>query len=200
MTTEHSARCQLENHWSDVGGSEPPPREACGVFGIYSADEDVARTTYFGLYALQHRGQESAGIAVSDGEEIRFYKNMGLVSQAFSEDILRQLEGHIAIGHTRYSTTGSSRVENAQPILYDGPLGRVLVAHNGNITNTAAIRRELEAQGRTFQTTTDSELIAAMAARGWARQRRRQYPGRDAAPGRLVQPRLPDERGADRGA
>ena len=166
MTTEHYARCQLQDHVSDVGSSDPPPREACGVFGIYSTHEDVARTTYFGLYALQHRGQESAGIAVSDGKEIRFYKNMGLVSQVFTEDILRQLEGHIAIGHTRYSTTGSSRVENAQPLPYDGPLGKVMVAHNGNITNTAAVRRELEAQGNTFQTTTDSELIAALAARG----------------------------------
>ena len=124
MTTEHYARCQLQDHVSDVGSSDPPPREACGVFGIYSTDEDVARTTYFGLYALQHRGQESAGIAVSDGKEIRFYKNMGLVSQVFTEDILRQFEGHIAIGHTRYSTTGSSRVENAQPLLYDGPAGQ----------------------------------------------------------------------------
>ena len=166
MTTEQDAQCQREDHLPGIGVSEPPPREACGVFGIYSTDEDVARTTYFGLYALQHRGQESAGIAVSDGEEIRFYKNMGLVSQVFSEDILRQLEGHIAIGHTRYSTTGSSRIENAQPILYEGPLGKVMVAHNGNITNTASIRRELEAQGNTFQTTTDSELIAALAATG----------------------------------
>ncbi|MAG36913.1 MAG: amidophosphoribosyltransferase [Dehalococcoidia bacterium] len=166
MTTEHYSPRRHQDQPPGAGSADPPPRDACGVFGIYSTDEDVARTTFFGLYALQHRGQESAGIAVSDGEEIRFYKNMGLVSQVFTEDILRQLEGHIAIGHNRYSTTGSSRVENAQPILYDGPLGKVMVAHNGNITNAASIRGELDALGYSFQTTTDSELIAALAATG----------------------------------
>src|SRR6476659_6398794 len=122
---------------------EPPPRDACGVFGIYGAGVDAARITYFGLYALQHRGQESAGIATSDGDQMRFYKQMGLVSQVFTEDVLRQLEGHIACGHNRYSTTGSSRPENAQPVFWDAAPapsapepGRIFVAHNGNLVNS----------------------------------------------------------------
>lgn len=164
VTTECAALSPRQDHLISTETCDPHPREACGVFGIYSTHEDVARTTYFGLYALQHRGQESAGIAVSNGDEMRFYKNMGLVSQVFTEDILSQLEGHIAIGHNRYSTTGSSRVENAQPIQYEGPLGKVMVAHNGNLTNAPSIRAELEALGCSFQSTTDSELIAALAA------------------------------------
>jgi amidophosphoribosyltransferase len=140
------------------------PRDACGVFGIYGHGVDVARITYFGLYALQHRGQESAGIATSDGEELRFYKQMGLVSQVFTEDILRQLEGHIAIGHNRYSTTGGSRPENAQPIFADGELGRIFIAHNGNLVNSALLRRQLEERGYRFWSTTDSEVIAALIA------------------------------------
>jgi amidophosphoribosyltransferase len=143
---------------------EAPPREACGVFGIYGPGVDAARTTYFGLYALQHRGQESAGIAVSDGTQQRFYKAMGLVSQVFSEDILRQLEGHIACGHNRYSTTGGSRQENAQPVFYDGPLGRIFIAHNGNLVNSEPLRERLQERGATFRTTTDSEVIAALVA------------------------------------
>jgi amidophosphoribosyltransferase len=143
---------------------ERPPREACGVFGIYGKGVDVARITYFGLYALQHRGQESAGIATSDGEQLRFYKAMGLVSQVFNEDILRQLEGHIACGHNRYSTTGSSRPENAQPVFADCELGRVFIAHNGNLVNSAQLRVRLEEQGVRLYTTTDSEVIAAAIA------------------------------------
>jgi amidophosphoribosyltransferase len=151
---------------------EPPPREACGVFGIYGAGVDAARITYFGLYALQHRGQESAGIATSDGEQLRFYKQMGLVSQVFSEDVLRQLEGHIACGHNRYSTTGGSRPENAQPVFWDDAasrpaghaLGRIFVAHNGNLVNSEILRRRLEEQGASFRSTTDSEVMAALIA------------------------------------
>ncbi len=152
---------------------EQPPREACGVFGIYGKDVEAARITYFGLYALQHRGQESAGIAVSDGEAMRFYKAMGLVSQVFNEDILRQLEGSIACGHNRYSTTGGSREENAQPVFADvdpstsagGPEGRIFIAHNGNLVNSDSLREGLLADGFVPRTSTDSELIAALVAR-----------------------------------
>lgn len=147
-------------------------REACGVFGMYGHGVDAARSTYFGLYALQHRGQESAGIATSDGERLRFYKNMGLVSQVFTEDILRQLTGHIAIGHNRYSTTGSSRAENAGPMFADCDLGRIFVAHNGNLVNSEVLRQRLAAREVTFHSTTDTEVIAAQIAafpgRTWA--------------------------------
>ena len=150
-------------NWSE---GEAPPREACGVFGIYGPGVEAARITYFGLYALQHRGQESAGIATSDGEQQRFYKEMGLVSQVFNEDILRQLEGHIACGHNRYSTTGGSRKENAQPVFADGDLGRIFIAHNGNLTNSEQLREALESEGFRPRTTTDSELIAHLVASG----------------------------------
>ncbi|MGH2350959.1 MAG: amidophosphoribosyltransferase [Chloroflexota bacterium] len=145
--------------------TEPPPREACGVFGIYGEGVEAARITYFGLYALQHRGQESAGIATSDGEQLRFYKAMGLVSQVFTEDILGQLEGHLACGHNRYSTTGGSRSENAQPVFADDrQLGRIFVAHNGNLVNSEPLRRQLEERGVSFHTSTDSEVMAAWIA------------------------------------
>jgi amidophosphoribosyltransferase len=149
------------------GGPEAdsPPREACGVFGVYGPGLDAGRVTYFGLYALQHRGQESAGIATSDGEQERFYKAMGLVSQVFNEDILGQLTGYIACGHNRYSTTGGSRSENAQPVFADdATLGRIFVAHNGNLVNSETLRQGLEAEGVDFRTTTDSEVIAALIA------------------------------------
>jgi len=139
------------------------PREACGVFGIHSRTHDVARIAFFGLYALQHRGQESAGIATADGERIQVHARMGLVAQVFTEEDLRDLEGgHIAIGHTRYSTTGSSRVCNAQPILVDGPAGQIALAHNGNLVNADQLREELEQRGVEFETTTDSEVIGAL--------------------------------------
>src|SRR5918996_1881714 len=109
------------------------PKEACGLFGVWAPDEEVAKLTYFGLYALQHRGQESAGIAVSNGEQILVYKDMGLVSQVFDETTLNSLHGHLAIGHTRYSTTGSSVWENAQPTLGNTASGTVALAHNGNL-------------------------------------------------------------------
>jgi len=142
------------------------PREACGIFGVYAPGEDVARLTFFGLYALQHRGQESAGIAAADGEDLAVRTGMGLVSQVFDEEDLAFLRGHIAIGHTRYSTTGSSVVCNAQPIVVrDGATGRpIALAHNGNLVNYRVLREDLEAQGVQFETTTDSELIALLLA------------------------------------
>ncbi|MBI4497638.1 MAG: amidophosphoribosyltransferase [Chloroflexi bacterium] len=138
--------------------------EACGVFGVYAPGMDVARVTFFGLYALQHRGQESAGIATADGETLAVHRGMGLVSQVFDEEVLRRLTGHIAIGHTRYSTTGSSRIENAQPLLVPSNLGPMALAHNGNVVNAAYLRNALQAQGCAFTTSTDSEVIAHLIA------------------------------------
>jgi amidophosphoribosyltransferase len=142
----------------------PKLREACGIFGVYAPGEDVARLTYFGIYALQHRGQESAGIATSDGSRIRLHASMGLVAQVFNESILDQLRGCIAIGHNRYSTTGSSRVVNAQPIVVSSSLGDIALAHNGNLVNSAYLRQELEEKGCRFGSTTDSETIAHLIA------------------------------------
>jgi len=138
-------------------------KEYCGVFGIYAPDTDVARLTYFGLFALQHRGQESAGIAVSDGRDIVCYKEMGLVSQVFNEKILNILRGDIAIGHVRYSTTGSSTEVNAQPILVSGeyPLA---IAHNGNLVNSAELKKELEDEGIKIYGSSDTELMARKIA------------------------------------
>jgi amidophosphoribosyltransferase len=140
------------------------PEEACGVFGIYAPEEDVAKLTYFGLYALQHRGQESAGIATFAGDRVYCYKDMGLVSQVFKADILKQLPGSIGIGHTRYSTTGSSLVVNAQPAIVSTRLGSLALAHNGNLVNTAELREKLTNYDYSFQTTTDSEMIAVAIA------------------------------------
>src|SRR5699024_1403847 len=118
---------------------ESPPGEECGVFGVWAPGEEVARLTYFGLYALQHRGQESAGIAASNGRQILVYRDMGLVSSIFKETDLETLPGHIAVGHTRYSTTGASSWENAQPTLGPTPLGTLALAHNGNLTNVETL-------------------------------------------------------------
>jgi len=139
-------------------------REECGIFGIFGHPE-AANLTYLGLYALQHRGQESAGIAASDGRGIYLEKAMGLVADVFSEARLRRLKGDIAIGHVRYSTTGSSNLKNAQPILASYLYGTVGLAHNGNLVNAQRIRRELEAQGSIFSSTTDSEVIVHLIAR-----------------------------------
>ena len=145
------------------------PREECGIFGVYAEGEDVARLTYFGLFGLQHRGQESAGIAVSDGAKLRMFKDMGLVTQVFDESILGDLKGHIAIGHNRYSTTGSSVWQNAQPVVCESAqFGTIAIAHNGNLVNTTDLRAELEEQGETFESTTDSEVIAKMIAQSRA--------------------------------
>ena len=135
-------------------------REACGVVGVYSRGEDVARAVFFGLYALQHRGQESAGISSADGERIRVRTAMGLVGQAFQEEDLEHLTGHIAVGHTRYSTTGSSELCNAQPILSKGPDIEIALAHNGNVINAVELKEELLEWGCTFSSGTDSEIIA----------------------------------------
>src|SRR5215213_3114184 len=138
--------------------------EACGVFGVHAPTEDVARVTFFGLYALQHRGQESAGIATTDGHAINVRKDMGLVSQVFQEEDLLHLRGFAAIGHTRYSTTGGSRIENAQPLVVEGPNGTIALGHNGNIVNAEMLRAELEADGRSFEGSTDAEVIAHLVA------------------------------------
>jgi amidophosphoribosyltransferase len=138
--------------------------EECGVFGVYAPGEDVARLTYFGLYALQHRGQESAGIATTGGSDLMIRTRMGLVSTAFDEESLAGLTGHAAIGHTRYSTTGSSKICNAQPLrLHDPSLGWLALAHNGNVTNANPLQAELQAQGIPFETTSDSEVIGKLA-------------------------------------
>ncbi len=134
--------------------------ESCGVFGVYGPDEDVARLTFFALFALQHRGQESAGIATTDGKRFQIYAKMGLVSQVFDEDSLSHLNGNIAIGHNRYSTRGSSRVTNVQPIIVGKGKSAIALAHNGNIINAEYLYKELSDQGYTFQTTTDTEVIA----------------------------------------
>lgn len=148
------------------------PQENCGVVGVYAPGEDVARIAFFGLFALQHRGQESAGISVSDGETLRVNTSMGLVAQAFREQDLERLTGHIAIGHTRYSTAGSSILCNAQPFLVCGPYGELALGHNGNVVNAVSLRKELEEWGCQFSATTDSEIIAQLLAnapgRGWA--------------------------------
>lgn len=145
--------------------------ESCGVFGVYAPEEDVARLTFFGLFSLQHRGQESAGIATSDGGNIRLHTKMGLVSQAFDEEALARLKGTIAIGHNRYSTTGSSRLANAQPIVVKDDGTTLALAHNGNIVNASYLRQQLVNAGYTFQTSTDSEVIANLilssTEKGW---------------------------------
>ncbi|NEO61920.1 MAG: amidophosphoribosyltransferase [Moorea sp. SIO4G2] len=149
------------------------PEEACGVFGIYAPEQDVAKLTYFGLFALQHRGQESSGIATFDDKQLHVYKDMGLVSQVFNEEILAQLPGQIAVGHNRYSTTGSSHIANAQPAVVETPLGPLALAHNGNLVNTMQLRDDLLKHNSNLMTTTDSELIALAIAtevnhgKGW---------------------------------
>lgn len=134
--------------------------ESCAVVGVYAPNEDVARLTFFALFALQHRGQESSGIATTDGKRLRVYAKMGLVSQVFDEDALSQLTGEIAIGHNRYSTRGSSQIKNVQPILVGKGSKTIAVAHNGNIVNAEHLHEELSEQGYTFRTSTDTEVIA----------------------------------------
>jgi amidophosphoribosyltransferase len=137
----------------------PSKKEACGIFGVYGA-EDPAQLIYLGLYALQHRGQESAGIVVSDGTDVKAHKGMGLISDVFKEGIIEKLKGNMGIGHVRYSTTGSSMLRNAQPFLVE-QIDRIFaLGHNGNLVNVAKLRRKLESKGAIFQTSTDSELIA----------------------------------------
>ncbi len=142
--------------------AERPDRmeEACGVFAVLAAEQSVANLTYFGLYALQHRGQESAGIAVFNQDKVRLHKDMGLVSQVFDQDVLARMPGNLAIGHNRYSTTGSSKVCNAQPVVLMTRLGAFALAHNGNLVNAPDLRKAVDNGQVEFTSTTDSELIA----------------------------------------
>jgi amidophosphoribosyltransferase len=143
----------------------PEMQEECGVFGVCGSGEDVARIAFFGIFSLQHRGQESAGIAASDGEKIRMHRDMGLVTQVFQEERLRELHGHMAIAHTRYSTTGASILRNVQPMLCDCDFGPIALAHNGDLINASEIRAELQGQGIEFETTNDSEVIIKLIAK-----------------------------------
>ena len=139
------------------------PKEECGVVGVYTPGEEASRLAFFGLFALQHRGQESAGIATSNGQTINVHSEMGLVTQIFREEDFYPLSGDLAIGHTRYSTTGSSQLCNAQPVMVQGQHGELALAHNGNIINTIQVKRQLEEQWNcSFSTTTDSEIIAKL--------------------------------------
>ncbi len=157
----------------DLLPGEKGPQDACGVFGVWAPGDEVAKLTYFGLYALQHRGQESAGIAVSDGTHIVVYKDMGLVSQVFTEASLESLHGHVAIGHTRYSTTGASVWENAQPTFRSTATGHLALGHNGNLTNTHELRSRLSRLSSESgelplntrqQATSDTETLTALIA------------------------------------
>jgi amidophosphoribosyltransferase len=142
-------------------------RDACGVFGAYGV-EPAAQAVYMGLYALQHRGQESTGIATSDGRTVHLYKSMGLVADVFNSSRLESLPGHLAIGHNRYSTAGDSDLRNAQPILVSYHGGHLAVAHNGNIVNAVELKKAMEAEGNIFQTTSDSEVVLHLIARSRA--------------------------------
>ncbi len=144
-------------------GARERPRDACGVFGIYGADE-AANLTYLGLYALQHRGQESAGIISSDGRRLHSHRQMGLVADIFSENVLTSLPGRVAIGHVRYSTSGESRLDSAQPFSVEYSRGSLAIAHNGTLVNAALLRDELEAYGSIFQSTMDTEVIVHLIA------------------------------------
>ena len=137
-------------------------KEECGIVGLYTQEGQAARVAFFALFALQHRGQESAGIAVSDGSRVKMHKGMGLVSQVFNEEILESLPGHMAIGHNRYSTSGSSVLRNAQPIYCTSTVGEIAVAHNGNLINAIELRKEMEEDGEKFDTTADSEILARL--------------------------------------
>ena len=152
----------------DLLSEDKGPQDACGIFGVWAPGEEVSKLTFYGLYALQHRGQESAGIATSDGERILVYKDMGLVSQVFNESDLESLKGDLAIGHCRYSTTGSSTWINAQPTLRPTKYGSLALAHNGNLTNTGDLAEHLQRQGAPVTgkdgATTDTELMTALIA------------------------------------
>jgi amidophosphoribosyltransferase len=157
----------MTNHQLPITNYQSPLdslNEECGVFGISTVHNDVARLTYFGLFALQHRGQEAAGIAVSDGRTMQMHKGVGLVSQVFDETTMQALKGDYAIGHTRYSTTGSSHLRNAQPFQLETRHGPIALAHNGNLVNAATLREELFARGVPLTSSSDSEVMAVMLA------------------------------------
>ena len=145
------------------------PKEECGVLGVYAPHQEAARIAFFGLFALQHRGQESAGIAVSDGTRVRFHKDVGLVNQVFDGEVLGRLTGHMAVGHTRYSTTGASVLRNAQPVFCQSLVGEIAVAHNGNLINARELKIEMEADGEHFISTSDSEILARLFARHFSK-------------------------------
>ncbi|MBJ7384778.1 MAG: class II glutamine amidotransferase, partial [Mycolicibacterium sp.] len=153
---------------------ENEPREECGVFGVWAPGEDVAKLTYYGLYALQHRGQEAAGIAVADGSQVLVFKDLGLVSQVFDEQTLAAMDGHVAIGHCRYSTTGSTTWENAQPVFRNTAAGTgVALGHNGNLVNTTELAARAREAGLVntrgaASATTDSDILGALLAHGAA--------------------------------
>ncbi|HWN28417.1 MAG TPA: amidophosphoribosyltransferase, partial [Actinomycetospora sp.] len=159
---------------ADAPAFDEGPKEECGVFGVWAPGEEVAKLTYFGLFALQHRGQEAAGMAVSDGRQIVVFKDLGLVSQVFDEQTLSSLRGHLSVGHTRYSTTGSPTWENAQPTFRTTAAGTGLaLGHNGNLVNTAELVRRRDAavpvggarrRGRSALdgATTDSDVVTGL--------------------------------------
>ena len=155
-------------HAADAYDVERPVGEECGVFGVWAPDEDVAKLTYYGMYALQHRGQEAAGMAVSDGSAVLVYKDLGLVAQVFDEAVLSSMRGFLAIGHTRYSTTGAGTWENAQPSFRSlGPGRSLALGHNGNLTNTSELAervKELDPRSGAMGATTDSDLITTLLA------------------------------------
>jgi len=159
----YAAETESASRNSSPNEEDPKLREECGVVAIHGYP-DAARQVYLGLYALQHRGQESAGIASADGQRLANIKGMGLVSEIFTEDVLAKLPGQMAIGHTRYSTTGDSALLNAQPIRVDSTKGLIAIAHNGNLVNLGNIRARLERDGAYFQTTSDSEIIVQLIA------------------------------------
>jgi amidophosphoribosyltransferase len=161
MKTLHNPQPAIRHMQS---ATSDKPHDECGIIAVYAPNEDVASMAYFGLFALQHRGQEAAGIAVSDGATTHMFKGMGLVSQVFTPQNLAPLTGHYAIGHTRYSTTGSSSLRNAQPFLIETQHGPLAVAHNGNLVNAAELRREVLARGVGLSSSSDSEVITMMLA------------------------------------
>jgi amidophosphoribosyltransferase len=142
--------------------------EECGVVGVFSESPEItSQLIYYGLFALQHRGQESAGIAINTGGKIEYHKNMGLVSDVLTDDVIERLSGGIAVGHVRYSTCGDSQVENAQPLVVRYKKGSLALAHNGNLVNADSMREILEDSGVIFQTSTDTEVVANMLARNF---------------------------------
>jgi len=155
----------VSNSPVSIPSPDDHPHEECGVIGIFAPNEDVARMTYFGLYALQHRGQEAAGIAVADGQTMSLHKGVGLVSQVFTPSVMAEMKGHYAIGHTRYSTTGSSSPRNAQPFMIETIHGPLALAHNGNLVNSAELREEVMRQGVGFSSSSDTEVMTMMLAR-----------------------------------
>ena len=171
------------------------PREKCGVFGIFAPGEDVGRLTFFGLQALQHRGQESAGIATSDRGRLHIYAEMGLVTQVFDERALASVPGTHAVGHTRYSTTGASRLQNAQPLIVKGVHGELAIAHNGNLVNAELVRDALVRDGVEFGTSSDTEVIRELPGQLTGGRLARAVRPHDAPRERRLLPDDPDRRG-----